>query len=186
MFSALVIHDLAATIKRLHQPGLAGRPLAIVCGEHHLKVLATDQRAREAGVRIGDSRAQAELHCPEATLLRARDEVYEVYRRLFTDVSADLARHNDKVEPRYQPGPAWWVVATNHPQELDILRRRIECLLGGSVTIGTGSGKFVAQVAGGSGVPPPRTLPVSSDADNLVCEWRRGRSAASNAPPACD
>lgn len=148
MFSALVIHDLAATIERLHQPKLAGRPLVIVCGEHQLKVLATDERAREAGVSPGGSRKQAELHCPEATLLRARDEVY---RRLFADVSADLAQHIDKVEPSYQPGRAWWIVATDHPSELNILRQRIACLLGGSVSIGTASGKFVAQVAGGGG-----------------------------------
>ena len=147
MFSALVIHDLAATIERLHQPKLVGRPLVIVSGEHQLKVLATDERAREAGVRPGDSGKQAELHCPEATLLRARDEVY---RRLFADVSADLAQHIDKVEPSYQPGRAWWIVATDHPSELNILRQRIACLLGGSVSIGTASGKFAAQVAGGS------------------------------------
>ena len=101
MFSALVIHDLAATIERLQQPKLAGRPLVIVSGEHQLKVMATDERARQAGVRPGDSRKQAELHCPEATLLRARDEVY---RRLFADVGADLAQHIDKVEPSYH---AW-------------------------------------------------------------------------------
>ena len=156
MFSALVIQDLAATIERLHQPKLAGRPLVIVSGEHQLKVLATDQQAREAGVRIGDRRAQAELHCPEATLLRARDEVY---RRLFADVSADLARHIDKVESGYQPGQACWIVSSDHPDELDILRRRIECLLGGTVSIGTGSGKFVAQVAGTSGTAHCRVAP---------------------------
>ena len=156
MFSALVIQDLAATIERLHQPKLAGRPLVIVSGEHQLKVLGTDQQAREAGVRIGDRRAQAELHCPEATLLRARDEVY---RRLFADVSADLTRHIDKVESSYQPGQACWIVSSDHPDELDILRRRIECLLGGSVSIGTGSGKFVAQAAGASGAGHRRVAP---------------------------
>ena len=149
MFSALVIQDLAATIERLHQPRLAGRPLVIVAGQHHLKALATDERARQAGVRVGDNRAQAQLHCPEAVILRARDEVY---RRLFADVTAELARCIDKVEPCYQPGRAWWLVASDHPGELDILRRRIECLLGGSVAIGTGSGKFVAQAAGAGGV----------------------------------
>ena len=156
MFSALVIQDLAATIERLHQPKLAGRPLVIVSGEHQLKVLGTDQQAREAGVRIGDRRAQAELHCPEATLLRARDEAY---RRLFADVSADLARHIDKVESSYQPGQACWIVNSDHPDELAILRRRVECLLGGSVSIGTGSGKFVAQVAGASGAAHCRVAP---------------------------
>ena len=156
MFSALVIQDLAATIERLHQPKLAGRPLVIVSGEHQLKALATDERARAAGVRIGDRRAQVELHCPEATLLRARDAVY---RRLFADVSADLARHIDKVEPCCQPERAWWIVSSDHPRELDILRRRIECLLGGSVTIGTASGKFVAQVAGTSGADHCRVAP---------------------------
>ena len=150
MFSALVIWDLAATIERLHQPGLGERPLILLCGEHHLKVLATDAVARDAGVRTGDSRKQAELLCPNATVLPARDEVY---RRLFAEVTADLAQHIDRVEPCYQPGKACWLVPSDHPGELEILRRRIECLLGGSVSIGTASGKFVAQVAGTSGLP---------------------------------
>ena len=156
MFSALVIWDLAATIERLHQPGLGERPLILPCGEHHLKVLATDARAREAGVCPGDSRKQAELLCPNAAVLPARDEVY---RRLFAEVTADLAHHIDRVEPCYQPGKACWLVLSDHAQELEILRGRIECLLGGRVTIGTASGKFVAQVAGGSGLEQCRVAP---------------------------
>lgn len=62
-----------------------------------------------------------------------------------------LARHIGKVEARYQPGRACWLVPSEQPDELQLLRRRIECLLGGSVTIGTASGKFAAQVAGASG-----------------------------------
>ena len=165
MFSALVIWDLAATIERLHQPGLEARPLIVVCGEHQLKVLATDARAREAGVRVGDSRKQAEWLCPNATLLRARDEVY---RRLFAEVTADLAHHIDKVEPCYHPGLAWWYVPTDHSKELEILRERIRCQLGGRVTIGTGGGKFVAQVAGASGAEH--------------CRVARGEEAAFLAP----
>ncbi len=103
MFSALVIWDLAATIERLHQPGLAERLLVLLCGEHHLKVLVTDARARDAGVRPGDSRKQAELLCPNPAVTQARDEVY---RRLFAEVTADLVGHIDKVEPCYQPGKA--------------------------------------------------------------------------------
>ncbi len=156
MFSALVIRDLAATIERLHQPGLGERALILHCGEHQLKVLATDAQAREAGVRPGDRRVQAELLCPEAAVLPARDEVY---RRLFAEVTADLAQHIDRVEPRYQPGKACWLVLSDHPRELHILRRRIECLLGGKVTIGTGSSKFVAQAAGASGAEHCRVAP---------------------------
>ncbi len=156
MFSALVIWDLAATIERLQQPGLGEGPLILLCGEHHLKVLATDALARDAGVRPGDSRKQAELLCPHAALVQARDEVY---RRLFAEVTADLAGHIDKVEPMYQPGKAWFFVPTDHPGELEILRGRVECLLGGKVTIGTASGKFVAQVAGTSGAAHCRVAP---------------------------
>ena len=156
MFSALVIWDLAAAIERLHQPSLAERPLIVVCGEHQVKVLASDSRAREAGVQAGDSRKQAELLCPNAVLLRARDEVY---RRFFAEVTADLAQHIDKVEPHYQPGRAWWFVPTAHCAELEVLRRRIQCQLDGKVTIGTGSGKFVAQVAGMGGADHCRVAP---------------------------
>ena len=148
MFSALVIWDLAATIERLHQPALGERPLILLCGEHHFKVLATDAKARAAAVRPGNSRKQAELLCPEAAVLSARDEVY---RRLFAEVTAELAQIIDRVEACYQPGRAWWIVPSDHPHELEILRQRIECLLGGVVSIGTASGKFVAQVAGTSG-----------------------------------
>ena len=51
MFSALVIRDLAATIESLHQPQLASRPLIVVSGNGHLKVLASDAWARQAGYR---------------------------------------------------------------------------------------------------------------------------------------
>lgn len=156
MFSALVIWDLAATIERLHQPALGQSPLIVLCGEHQVKVLATDARARAAGARPGDSRKQAELLCPNAAFLRARDDVY---RRLFAEVTADLAQHIDKVEPGYHPDKACWLVLSDHPQELAILRGRVECLLGGQVTIGTGSGKFVAQAAGTSGTAHCRVAP---------------------------
>lgn len=148
MFSALVIWDLAAAIERLQQPRLAERPLVLLCGERHLKVLASDAKARQAGIRPGNSRKQAELLCPNASFLPAREQVY---RRLFAEVTADLARHIDKVEPCYQPDKAWWLVATAHRQELAVLHGRVACLLGGRVTLGTGRGKFVAQAAGLSG-----------------------------------
>ena len=148
MFSALVIWDLAAAIESLHQPRLGDAPLVLLSGEHHLKVLATDAKARQAGIRPGDSRKQAELLCPQARVIQARDQVY---RRLFAEVTADLAQHIDKVEPRYQPGKACWLVPTAHERELAVLRGRVECLLGGRVALGTGSGKFVARVAGMSG-----------------------------------
>ena len=148
MFSALVIWDLAATIEGLHQPGLVARPLVVVCGEHQLKVLATDERAREAGVRVGDSRKQAEWLCPDAAILRARDEVY---RRLFAEVSADLAHHIDKVEPCYHPGLAWWYVQTTLTSaELEgPCASGFAVNWGGRVTIGTGSGNIPG--AGGRG-----------------------------------
>ena len=145
MLSALVIRDLAATIESSHQPRLAGSPLIVVCGAGQPKVLATDARARQAGARVGDSRKQAELHCPDAVVAQAREEVY---RRLFDEVTADLAHHIDKVEPQYDPGDALWLVNTHHQAELDVLRGRIQAHLGGEVSIGTGSGKFVARVAG--------------------------------------
>ncbi len=156
MLSALVIHDLAAAIERLQQPRLAGRPLIIGAGEHQLKAIASDERAREAGVRPGQSRKQAEWLCPEAAVLRARDEVY---RRLFNETTADLARHIAKVEPHYQPGQACWLAPTEDPRELAILRERVRCRLGGRVTLGTGPGKFVARAAGASGAEHCRVAP---------------------------
>ena len=149
MFSALVIRDLAATIESLHQPQLASSPVIVVSGNGHLKVLGTDAWARQAGVHAGDSRKQAEFQCPDAAVVHAREEVY---RRLFDAVTADLAHHIDKVEPHYHPGNALWYVQTQHQEELDVLRGRIQSHLAGAVSIGTGSGKFVARVAGISSV----------------------------------
>ena len=114
MFSALVIRDLATTIESLHQPQLASSPLIVVCGNQHLKVLASDAWARQAGVQAGDSRKQAELHCPDAVVLHAREEVY---RRLFAEVTADLVDHIDKVEAQYDPGNALWIVNAHHKDE---------------------------------------------------------------------
>ena len=74
MFSALVIRDLAATIERLHQPGLGERPLILLCGEHHLKVLATDalgarrrRRARATAASKPSCSAPMPLFCWRAT-----------------------------------------------------------------------------------------------------------------------
>ena len=156
MFSALVIRDLAATIEGLHQPRLAGRPVIVVSGNGHLKVLGTDAWARQAGVQAGDSRKQAEFQCPDAAVVPAREEVY---RRLFDEVTADLAHHIDKVEPHYDPGNALWYVQTQHREELDVLRERILARLGGAVSVGTGSGKFVARVAGISSFEHCRVAP---------------------------
>ena len=169
MFSALVIWDLAAAIERLQQPALGQSPLIVLCGEHQVKALATDSRARGAGVRPGDSRKQAELLCPNATFLRARDDVY---RRLFAAVTADLAHHIDKVEPHYHPDKAAWLVRSDHPQELAILRGRVECLLGGKVTVGTASGKFTAQAAARGGAAHCRVAPGEEAAFWRLCRPR--------------
>ncbi|MCY4072376.1 MAG: hypothetical protein OXG60_13855 [Chloroflexi bacterium] len=148
MFSTLVIWDIAASIERQHQPQLCGSPLILMTGNQHLKVLATDALARQAGVQIGDTRKQAELHCPDAAILPAREDVY---RRLFTEVIADLFHYVDKMEPRYSSGNAVLVVNTQHADELDFLRARIQSHLGGKISMGTASSKFVARVAGTSG-----------------------------------
>ena len=164
MFSALILRDLAAAIERLHQPRLANRPLIVLHGNGHQKVLATDDQARQAGVQAGDSRKQAELHCPQAALLQARDEVY---RRLFAAATADLARHIDKVEAQYDPRDALWYVNAHHPEELAVLRERAQSHFGAVVTIGTGSGKFVARVAG-SGGPGDCQVPAGQEAAFLA------------------
>ena len=145
MFSTFVIWDLAAAIERQHQPQLRRSPVIVMNGNRHLKVLATDALARQAGVRIGDTRKQAELHCSDAAILPAREDVY---CRLFTEVIADLFHYVNKVEPRYSPDNALLVVNTQHADELAFLRTRIQSHLDGQVSIGSASGKFAARVAG--------------------------------------
>ena len=145
MFSAFVIWDVAASIERQHQPQLCRSPIIVMTGEQHLKVLAADALARQAGVRIGDTRKQAELHCADAAILPAREDVY---RRLFTEVIADLFHYIDKVEPGYSPGNALLLVDARHADELNFLRTRIQSRLQGKVSIGSASSKFAARVAG--------------------------------------
>ena len=88
---------------------------------------------------------QAELHCSDAAILPAREDVY---RRLFNEVIADFFHYVDKVEPRYSPGNALLVVNTQHADELAFLRTRIQSHLDGQVSIGSASSKFAARVAG--------------------------------------
>ena len=145
MFSTFVIWDVAASIERRHQPQLRRSPVIVMNGNQHLKVLATDALARQAGVQIGNTRKQAELHCSDAAILPAREDVY---LRLFTEVIADLFHYVDKVEPRYTPGNALLVVNTQHIDELDFLRTRIQSHLDGQVSMGSASSKFAARIAG--------------------------------------
>ncbi len=145
MFSTFVIWDVAAAIERQHQPQLRRSPVILMTGNQHLKMLATDALARQAGVRIGDTRKQAELQCSNAAILPAREDVY---RRLFTEVIADLFRYIDRVEPRYSPDSALLVVNTQHADELDFLRTRIQSHLDGQASMGSASDKFAARIAG--------------------------------------
>lgn len=156
MFSALVIRDLAATIETLFRPELASRPVIVVSGNQRLKVLGTDASARQAGVYAGDSLKQAEFQCPDAVFVHAREETY---RRLFDEVTVDLTDHIDKVETYYDAGDALWYVKTPHQEELNVLRELILGRLGGTVSVGTGSGKFVARVAGISSFGHCRVTP---------------------------
>ncbi len=60
----------------------------------------------------------------------------------------DLFHCIDKLEPGYSPDSALLIVNTQHADELDFLRTRIQSYLDGQVSMGSASSKFVARVAG--------------------------------------
>jgi nucleotidyltransferase/DNA polymerase involved in DNA repair len=63
------IPNLALTLATRHQPQLAGTPVALIGRDAEL--CGVSSRARQAGVQLGMNQRQAQMRCPELTILEA-------------------------------------------------------------------------------------------------------------------
>jgi protein ImuB len=136
--------DLGAALALRHEPSLAERPLALL--NEREQVLAVNDRATAAGIRIGQSERQAVARAPR--LVTRPADRYPIW-----ETQAELLARVARYAGRWQPaglGAAYLDLAgiggdlTSWSQALVADVRN----LGLSCGLGLTSGKFSAQIAG--------------------------------------
>lgn len=91
------LNNFYASVERILQPELAGRPVA-VCGNEEERrgiVLAKSEEAKRFGIKTGDTVWQAKRKCPEIVVVRPHFSEYMSYSR---KVKAIYARYTDLIE----------------------------------------------------------------------------------------
>lgn len=143
------INACYASIERLHEPQLAGRPFA-VCGAPELRhgiVLSKDDIAKKAGVKTGMAIWQAKQLCPELEVVMPHFERYTEYAAAVRSIYCD---YTNLCEP-FGLDECWLditdclacpdAVKTAHE-----IRRRVKKETGLTVSVGVSFNKIFAKL----------------------------------------
>jgi DNA polymerase-4 len=141
--------DFHATVARIKDPALRGRPVVVGYLSSRGVVVGTSREARETGVRSGMTSAQAKRLCPDAAFVQVDWNLLgKVSRAMFGVVR----RYSPLVEPRgldegfidYTGCSRLFGHARDAARRL---QREVADALSLSVSLGVGSNKSVAVVA---------------------------------------
>ncbi len=89
-FACLLVQNLPTQIERLHNPALVGRP-TVVLRDWDGHVLDASAEAASAGIGPGDSGRRVEQLCPQATIIPARQPVYQSHHDAIRNLLHDFA-----------------------------------------------------------------------------------------------
>ena len=92
------INNCYASIECLHNPSLAGKPVAVGgnAEERHGIILAKNYQARDYGVKVGQALWEAREKCPNLIILPPNYELYLKYSGYIREI---FNLYTDMVEP---------------------------------------------------------------------------------------
>ena len=136
-----------AAVEQRDEPGLRGRPVLVGRGV----VLAASYEAKARGVRSGMGGSRARRLCPQAIVVPARFDAYVAASKL---VFAAFRACGADVEGRSMEEAFLYLRGDAEPLEVgDQVRRRVRADAGLTVTVGGGSTRMVAKMAGRTAKP---------------------------------
>lgn len=157
------INSCYASIERLYDPSLCGKPLA-VCGSAELRhgiVLSKDETAKKAGVKTGMAIWQAKAVCPELEIVMPH---FDRYAKHAAEVRAIYSDYTDLVEP-FGLDECWLDISSclacpDPVATAQEIRRRVKAETGLTVSIGVSFNKIFAKL--GSDYKKPDAVTVIS------------------------
>ena len=143
------INSCYASVERLYDPSLAGRPFA-VCGsqeDRHGIVLAKDELAKKQGVKTGMAIWQAKQCCPQLTVVQPHFERYIKYSRIVREIYAE---YTDLCEP-FGIDECWLDITNclacpDPVQTAQEIRQRVKRETGLTVSVGVSWNKVLAKL----------------------------------------
>lgn len=96
-FACLLVDHLPTRVESLLDPGLSGKPIAIVRGWDDRVIDATPD-VITCGISLNDSRRRIEQLCPQAVVLPGREAVYEAHHDHMRSVLLNFANAVEAVE----------------------------------------------------------------------------------------
>lgn len=156
------INNCYASIECLHNPKLAGKPVA-VGGDVQARrgiILAKNYKAKDYGVQVGQALWEARQKCPELVIVPPNYALYLKYARYIRDI---FASYTDMVEP-FGMDEAWLDVSGSlslfgkGEKIAEDIRRRVKSELGVTVSIGVSFNKIFAKL--GSDIKKPDAVTV--------------------------
>lgn len=156
------INNCYASIECLHNPSLAGKPVAVGgnAEERHGIILAKNYQARDYGVKVGQALWEAREKCPNLIILPPNYELYLKYSGYIREI---FNLYTDMVEP-FGIDEAWLDVSGSRllfgsgPKIADEIRRRVKSELGVTVSVGVSFNKVFAKL--GSDMKKPDAVTV--------------------------
>lgn len=156
------LNNFYASVECLENPKLRGEAV-VVCGrveDRHGIVLAKNYKAKEFGIKTGDTLWQARQKCPDVLSVEARHNVYLKYSRLVRKI---YLHYTDYIEP-FGIDEAWLdltgsVFSFAEAEKIaDELRERVYKEVGLTISVGVSFCKVFAKL--GSDLKKPNATTV--------------------------
>ncbi len=156
------MNSFYASVEALYHPELSGRPLAVGGNlkQRHGIILAKNEEAKKAGVKTGETLAQAQLKCPDLVMVLPNYRRYLRFSKLARKI---YHSYSDRIEA-FGLDEAW--IDVTHSQVcrgsgMDIARdisKRVQEELGLTLSIGLSFNKIFAKF--GSDYKKPNAITV--------------------------
>lgn len=167
------INNCYASIECLHNPSLAGKPVAVggSVEERHGIILAKNYQARDFGVKVGQTLWEAREKCPELIVLPPNYELYLKYSQYIREI---FNIYTDMVEP-FGIDEAWLDVSGSRAlfgsgcSIAEEIRQRVKSELGVTVSIGVSFNKVFAKL--GSDMKKPDAITILDRSNYKALVW---------------
>lgn len=154
-----------ASVELLSYPELKDKPVAVGGSEsaRHGIVLAKNDVAKKFGIQTAETIGNAKRRCPDLIVLPPHHDRYEYYSKIINEI---YGHYTDLVEP-FGIDESWLDVtnsyhlfAKNAEELADIIRERVRCETGLTLSVGVSFNKIFAKL--GSDYKKPNATTVIS------------------------
>jgi DNA polymerase-4 len=154
-----------ASVEQARDPRLRGRPVIVGSGV----IASCSYEARRFGLRAGMPLNQAKRLCPRAVILEGHYPTYRCFSRRVFELCHDIAPHVEThLDEAYCDLTGTDALHGGPQRAGKRLKDRVEGETGLTVSIGIGTNRMIAKMAGGSGKPDGLVLVQQETEEDFV------------------